>query len=291
MSGSDDLIGLYWTTSGRSRCTSGGSGASSACASGAGCAGRLPGHRALARRPRAPARERRRLASCDRSSTSTGSISSSSSSSATGSSIRATSAGGPPTKARAALRGGGRAAGAPHQGRQHHRHGRAARIVEGFAELCADAAKHTDAKIVYEFMPYDVQVNDVDTALAVVEGADAPNGGLAFDTWHLGKMRLEPEELRRIPLRHLLGRALRPAVRVRGGPPRRGDQPPPAAGRGRVPHCRVRRRVPRARYDGPWGVEVLSEELRNLPIEQIFAARAETTSAQLALSRERSVGV
>ena len=50
-------------------------------------------------------------------------------------------------------------------------------------------------------MPYDVQVNDVDTALAVVEGADAPNGGLAFDTWHLGKLRLDPDELRRIPPR------------------------------------------------------------------------------------------
>ena len=35
-------------------------------------------------------------------------------------------------------------------------------------------------------------------------------------------------------------------------------------------------------YDGPWGVEVLSEELRNLPIEQIFDRAYETTSAQLA---------
>ena len=26
-------------------------------------------------------------------------------------------------------------------------------------------------------------------------------------------------------------------------------------------------------YGGPWGVEVLSEELRNLPIEEIFEAR------------------
>jgi sugar phosphate isomerase/epimerase len=44
-------------------------------------------------------------------------------------------------------------------------------------------------------------------------------------------------------------------------------------------------------YDGPWGVEVLSEELRSLPIEQIFEQAYETTSAQLALARERSVGV
>ena len=39
-------------------------------------------------------------------------------------------------------------------------------------------------------------------------------------------------------------------------------------------------------YDGPWGVEVLSEELRNLPIEQIFDRAYETTSAQLDLARE-----
>jgi sugar phosphate isomerase/epimerase len=44
-------------------------------------------------------------------------------------------------------------------------------------------------------------------------------------------------------------------------------------------------------YDGPWGVEVLSEELRNLPIEQIFERAYETTSAQLTLARERSLGV
>ncbi len=41
-------------------------------------------------------------------------------------------------------------------------------------------------------------------------------------------------------------------------------------------------------YDGPWGVEVLSEELRNLPIEQIFDRAYETTSAQIAASRHRS---
>jgi sugar phosphate isomerase/epimerase len=166
------------------------------------------------------------------------------------------------------------------------------RIVEAFAELCADAARYTDAKIVYEFMPYDVQVNDVDTALAVVEGADAPNGGLALDTWHLGKMRLEPEELRRIPPRFLAW------VELSDGPyeyaedrldevinrrrlPGEGEFPIPAY----VAVCRE------LGYDGPWGVEVLSEELRNLPIEQIFERAYEATSAQLDLAKERSVGV
>src|SRR4029079_13796061 len=66
-----------------------------------------------------------------------------------------------------------------------------------------DAAHHTDALITYEFMPYDVNVNDVEKALRVVEGANAPNRELARGTWHLGKLRLEPDDLRRIPPRFL----------------------------------------------------------------------------------------
>jgi sugar phosphate isomerase/epimerase len=161
------------------------------------------------------------------------------------------------------------------------------RIVEAFGELCADAARYTDAKVAYEFMPYDVNVNDVDKALAVVDGADAPNGGLALDTWHLGKLRLEPDELRRIPARFLSW------VELSDGPYEYAED--------RLDEVINRRRLPgegefpiveyvdvcrEIGYDGPWGVEVLSEELRNLPIEQIFDRAYETTSAQLELSRD-----
>ena len=166
------------------------------------------------------------------------------------------------------------------------------RIVERFGELCEDAARYTDAKIVYEFMPYDVQVSDVDTALQVVEGADAPNGGLAFDTWHLGKLGLEPDDLRRIPSRFVSW------VELSDGPYEYAED--------RLDEVINRRKLPgegefpiagyvavlrELGYDGPWGVEILSEELRSLPIDQIFDRAYETTSAQLDLSRERSVGV
>ena len=33
-------------------------------------------------------------------------------------------------------------------------------------------------------------------------------------------------------------------------------------------------------YAGPWGVEVLSEQLRNLPMDEIFRRSYETTAAQ-----------
>src|SRR5581483_7560394 len=59
------------------------------------------------------------------------------------------------------------------------------RLTEAYAELCAEAAEQHGARMVYEFMPPDVNVHDLDTALALVEAVDAPNGGLAIDTWHM----------------------------------------------------------------------------------------------------------
>jgi sugar phosphate isomerase/epimerase len=158
------------------------------------------------------------------------------------------------------------------------------RLIEAYGELCADAAKRTDAKILYEFMPYDAVVNTLDIALEVMEGADAPNGGLAIDTWHLGKLDIAPDDLRRIPPRFISW------VELSDGPYGIADEwldevinRRKLPGEGDLPirdYVRVFRELG---YPGPWGVEVLSEELRNLPIDEIFDRAYETTSAQLAV--------
>jgi sugar phosphate isomerase/epimerase len=141
------------------------------------------------------------------------------------------------------------------------------RLIEAYAELCADAAAHTDARIVYEFMPFDVNVHDLDTALALVNGADAPNGGLAIDTWHMSKLGITPDDLQRIPLSRLGWVELSDGFYENTDDlidetvnhrqlPGEGEFPIPEY----IAACRD------IGYDGPWGVEVLSEELRNLPI-------------------------
>ncbi len=155
-------------------------------------------------------------------------------------------------------------------------------VTERFGELCADAAEHTDAKIVYEFMPPDVNVHDLPTALAVVEGADAPNGALAIDTWHMAKLGIAPDDLRTVPARHLGW------IELSDG--QWEDMPDPVdetinhrelPGEGEFP---IREYVAAARdagYGGPWGVEVLSEGLRALPIEEIFDRAYAASSAAL----------
>jgi sugar phosphate isomerase/epimerase len=163
-------------------------------------------------------------------------------------------------------------------------------LTEAYAELCADAAAHTDARIVYEFMPFDVNVHDLDTALALVNGADAPNGGLAIDTWHMSKLGITPDDLQSIPLSRLgwvelsdgfyesMDDLIDETVNHRQLPGE-GEFPIPEY----IAACRD------IGYDGPWGVEVLSDELRNLPIEQIFERSYETSMSQL--TAERSAGV
>jgi sugar phosphate isomerase/epimerase len=165
-------------------------------------------------------------------------------------------------------------------------------LTERYAELCAEAAERHGARVVYEFMPFDVNVHDLDSALAVVEGADAPNGGLAIDTWHMSKLGIEPGQLRRIAPRHLgwvelsdgryenMDDLVDETVNHRKLP---GEGEFPI--RDYVAVCRERG------YEGPWGVEVLSEDLRNRPIEEIFDRAYATTSAQLSAEVERSAGV
>jgi len=154
-------------------------------------------------------------------------------------------------------------------------------LTERFGELCADAAQHTDATVVYELMPFDVNVHDLDTALAVVEGAAADNGGLAIDTWHMSKLGIEPMDLLRVPLEYLswvelsdgrlddMDDLIDETVNHRALP-----------GEGEFDVRSYVEACMEHGYEGPWGVEVLSDELRNNPIDVIFRRAYEATAAQ-----------
>jgi sugar phosphate isomerase/epimerase len=157
------------------------------------------------------------------------------------------------------------------------------RLTEEFAALCDDATDNTDARIVYEFMPFDVNVHTLEAALQVVEGAARANGGLAIDTWHMSKLGIPPRDVATIPAEYLgwvelsdgrfqnMDDAIDEVVNHRHLPGE-GEFDIP----GYIQACQ------NAGYEGPWGVEVLSAALRALPIEQEFERAYETTAAQFA---------
>jgi sugar phosphate isomerase/epimerase len=159
-------------------------------------------------------------------------------------------------------------------------------VTERFGELCAEAAGRTDAKIVYEFMPFDANVRSIDAALAVVEGAAAPNGGIAIDTWHMAKLAIPPDELRRIPLRYLSWVELSDGLSES-----MDDLVDETVNHRRLPgegEFDLRAYIEACEdqgYTGPWGVEMLSEDLRNRPLEDILRRAYETTASQFGHER------
>ncbi|WP_189056474.1 sugar phosphate isomerase/epimerase family protein [Longimycelium tulufanense] len=155
------------------------------------------------------------------------------------------------------------------------------KLAERFAELCADAAKRHDAPITYELISTDLNANTLDRAIEVVRGAEGVNGGLTLDTWHLAKLGIAPEDLRRIPrqyvtyvelsdgMSHNMSDLMEEAVRHRQLP-----------GEGEFDLEGYIAVLQDLGYGGPWGVEVLSDRLRALPITEIFSRTWQTASAQ-----------
>jgi sugar phosphate isomerase/epimerase len=155
------------------------------------------------------------------------------------------------------------------------------KLTERYAELCADAANRTDAVIAYEFMPFDVNVDNLDAALQVVEGAGAKNGGLVIDTWHMAKLDIKPDELKRIPLEYLtwvelsdgkyewMEDRIEETTRFRKLP-----------GEGEFDIRGYIRAAQEMGYDDAWGIEVLSDELRAEPIDEMYRHAFEASMSQ-----------
>lgn len=154
-----------------------------------------------------------------------------------------------------------------------------ARMTEEFAGVCREAAEYGTA-IVMEVMPFS-NVRTLEVARAIVEGADQPNGGLLIDIWHIARGGIPYSEIEKIPSRFIGSVELDDAdVDVKGQLwedtiyhrrlPGDGVLNPPA----------FIASVRKAGYKGPWGVEILNETYRKLPLAEQAKRSFETTIAQ-----------
>lgn len=160
------------------------------------------------------------------------------------------------------------------------------RLVEAFAALCAEAAER-GTKIGFELMPF-AMIHTLENSLMLVEGAGASNGGISLDTWHIVKLEIPYEALRRIPTKYIT------SVELNDGT----FECPWSLHEDTVNHRRFCGdgefdvkgfivAVQDAGYCGPWGIEVLSEELRKWPLERLTAQAFETTMAQFGRTARR----
>lgn len=152
-------------------------------------------------------------------------------------------------------------------------------MVEHFARLSDDAAAH-GTTIVLEIMPFS-NVRTIDTALELVQGANHPNGKLLLDIWHLARGGVDFKDIARIPSQFIGAIELDDA-----------DKYPleslwqDTIHRRRLPGEGVLdvpgfiKAVQATGYTGPWGVEVLSEVVRKLPLQEMARRTFETSIAQ-----------
>ena len=154
------------------------------------------------------------------------------------------------------------------------------RLKEAYAQLCADAAERTSAKVLYEFMPFDVNVHSVEAALEVIDGIE--NTGVVIDTWHMSKLGIAPDELRKFSVEQLGW------IELSDGQFENMEDP--------IDEVINRRKLPGegefdirgyvevgldVGYSEPWGVEVLSEDLRALPMDEMYRRSYESAAAQV----------
>lgn len=153
------------------------------------------------------------------------------------------------------------------------------RLVESFAALCREAAEH-GTKIGFELMPF-AMIRTLKESLAMVQGAGQPNGGIAFDMWHIAKLGIPYEDVARVPRQYVI------SVELNDGT----FHCPWSLHEDTINHRRlcgegefdVRgfiKAMQKTGYPGPWGIEVLSEELRKQPLGEVVPRAFRTTLEQ-----------
>ena len=76
-------------------------------------------------------------------------------------------------------------------------------LIDSFAALCAEAAGR-GTRIQFELMPF-ANIHTLAGALELVRGANASNGGIIIDLWHVVNLGIPYAEVARIPARFLGG--------------------------------------------------------------------------------------
>ena len=156
-------------------------------------------------------------------------------------------------------------------------------LIESFAELCRDAANH-GTRIVFEMMPFSV-IHTLEDALTLVQGANAPNGGICIDLWHVVKLGVPYERVAAIPKPFLMSIEINDGyLEVPQGMTLLEETigHRQFCGEGEFDVRGFVDRMQRAGYDQPWGIEVLNAAHRKLALGDVTQRAYRTTRAQFA---------
>lgn len=158
-------------------------------------------------------------------------------------------------------------------------------VTAAFETLCAEAREY-DTRVGLEFMFEDGNFGSLREALDVVRKANAPNGGILLDAWHVLKSGTDHDVLRSIPEDDLLWVELNDGHRQ--SPYDRTVETTNhrlLPGEGDLDVTGLVNAVSDAGYHGPWGVEVINADLRQRPMEEAYTRSYESAMSVLAESK------
>jgi sugar phosphate isomerase/epimerase len=150
------------------------------------------------------------------------------------------------------------------------------RLVESFRALCTDA-EGAGTRVALELMPF-TNIKTVEQVLDIVRGAGAKNGGVMFDIWHISRGQIPFERLKTCPKELLfwveiddadakpVGTLFEDTIHRRQ-----------LCGEGAFGVPAFLRAIKGTGYDGPYGVEIVSEIHRRRPLVEA-ATRSYSTA-------------
>ncbi|MFJ1747442.1 sugar phosphate isomerase/epimerase family protein [Streptomyces sp. NPDC088116] len=148
-----------------------------------------------------------------------------------------------------------------------------------FATLAAQA-DGVGARLGIEFLPWS-NLKTVHDGLRLVEAAGHPAGGLIIDVWHTERARTPPADLAHVPGSRIVGVELNDAdSEVVGTLFEDTVRRRRLCGEGSFDLPGIVTALRTAGWRGPWGVEILSDTHRALPVREA-AAVAYRTAARL----------
>lgn len=148
-----------------------------------------------------------------------------------------------------------------------------------FVALCTQAADH-GLLIGLEMLPCSTLPN-LGAALEMVTAADAPNGGLLIDIWHVMRSGGTMADVASVPARFIISAELCDAMTALQGDIREDTmRHRKLCGEGQFNVPVFIRALEQAGYEGPYGVEILSDDFRQLPLSEAVQRSFDTSAAQ-----------
>ncbi|MFV5509675.1 sugar phosphate isomerase/epimerase family protein [Acinetobacter sp. 197] len=149
-------------------------------------------------------------------------------------------------------------------------------MAEEFSKLCKEVAQ-VNANVALEIMPFS-RLATLEDGLKVVDTGDA-NGGLCLDIWHLARGNIDFEKISMVPAHLIKSVELNDAAdEVQGDLFNDSTHHRKLCGQGSYDIPLFLNEIKKAGFNQPYyGVELISQEHRVLPLDEMAKRAYETT--------------